>query len=162
MIKTIYRTIRNILQCNNYFKLKHGKNLLIGGGTIVSPTKLITMGDNVFIGRNCSVTTSSSGRSPIRIGNNVMLAERVQIIGGNHAFDRTDIPINQQGEGKQGVIIIEDDVWIGASAIVLTGVKIGKGSVVAAGSVVTKNVESYSIVGGNPAKLIKKRKGKTK
>lgn len=118
------------------------------------------MGDNVFIGRNCSVTTSSSGRSPIRIGNNVMLAERVQIIGGNHAFDRTNIPINQQGEGKQGAITIEDDVWIGASAIVLTGVKIGKGSVVAAGSVVTKSVEPYFIVGGNPAKLIKKRKGK--
>ena len=116
------------------------------------------MGDNVFIGRNCSITTSASGRSPLSIGNNVMLPERVQIIGGNHAFDRIDIPISQQGEGKQGAITIEDDVWIGASAIVLTGVTIGKGSVVAAGSVVTKDVEPYSIVAGNPARFIKSRK----
>jgi acetyltransferase-like isoleucine patch superfamily enzyme len=158
MIKKIYRTLRNILQCNNYFQLKHGKNLLIGGGTIVSPTKWITMGYNVFIGRNCTISTSTSGRSPISIGNNVMLAERVQIIGGNHAFDRIDIPINQQGEGKQGAIVIEDDVWVGASAIILTGVTIGKGSIIGAGSVVTKDVKPYSIVAGNPAKIIKSRK----
>lgn len=57
----------------------------------------------------------------------------------------------------QGDIIIDDDVWIGAGAIILTGVTIGKGSVIAAGSIVTKDVEPYTIVGGNPAKLIKKR-----
>lgn len=124
----------------------------------MSPTKCITMGDNVFIGRNCSITTSHSGRSPIVFGNNIMLAERVQVIGGNHAFDRIDIPINQQGEGKQGTIIIEDDVWIGASAIILTGITIGKGSIIAAGSVVTKDVKPYSIVGGNPARFIKSRR----
>lgn len=157
MIKKIYRKVRNILSCNNYFQLKHGNNLLIGGGTLISPTMFISMGNNVFIGRNSSVTTSRSGKSPIVIGNDVMLAERVQVIGGNHAFDRTDIPINKQGEGKQGAIIIEDDVWVGASAIILTGITIGKGSVIAAGAIVTKDIAPYSIVAGNPAKLIGSR-----
>jgi maltose O-acetyltransferase len=158
MIKNIYRTFRNIIACNNYFQLQHGSNLLIGWGSIISPVKFIRMGENVFIGKNCSVTTSRSGRSKIIIGNDVMIAERVQIIGGNHSIERTDIPMNVQGEGKQGAIVIEDDVWIGSSVIVLTGVTIGKGSVVGAGTVVTKNVEPYSVVAGNPAKLIKKRK----
>ena len=158
MIKKIFRIMRNFLSSDNYFNLKHGNSLLIGYGSKIYPCKHIKMGNNVFIGRNCTISTSASGNSPIIFGDNIMLGERVQIIGGNHAFDRLDVPINQQGEGKQGSIIIEDDVWIGASAIILTGVTIGKGSVVAAGSVVTKSVELYSIIGGNPAKLIGRRK----
>jgi maltose O-acetyltransferase len=135
VIRKIFRKMIFFLSCDNYFKLKNGSNLVIGYGSKIYPCKYIKIGDNVFIGRNCTISTSASGNSPIIFGNNIMLAERVQIIGGNHAFDRLDVPINQQGEGKQGSIIIEDDVWIGASAIILTGVTIGKGSVVAAGSV---------------------------
>ncbi len=63
-----------------------------------------------------------------------------------------------QGEKKGINPIIEDDVWIGRNAIIMPGVRIGKGSIVGAGAVVTKNVEPYSIVGGVPAKLIRKRK----
>ncbi|QFT08590.1 Putative acetyltransferase [Vibrio sp. THAF190c] len=103
------------------------------------------------------ISSSRSGLSPIKLGNNVMVAQNVQIIGGNHAFNRTDLPMMFQGEGKQGPIVIENDVWLGASCIILTGVTIGEGAIIAAGSVVTKSVEPYSIVGGNPAKLIKKR-----
>lgn len=157
MIKKIFRLFKKILACDNYFKLEKGKNLSIGFGSKIYPSKHIKVGNNVFIGRNCTISTSQSGKSQIILGDNIMLAERVQIIGGNHAFERIDIPINQQGEGKQGKIIIEDDVWIGASSIILTGVIIGKGSIIGAGSVVTKSVEPYSIVGGNPAKFIKSR-----
>ena len=64
----------------------------------------------------------------------------------------------QQGFTEVDPIVIEDDVWIGARVIILKGVTIGKGSIIGAGSVVTKDVEPYSIVGGNPAKLIRKRK----
>ena len=65
--------------------------------------------------------------------------------------------MNQQGEGKQGAIIIEDDVWIGAGSIILTGVTISKGSVIGAGSVVAKSIPEYSIAVGNPAKVIHRR-----
>jgi len=87
-----------------------------------------------------------------------MIAERVMIIGGNHEFSRLDIPMDMQGEGKQGKIVIEDDVWIGAGSIILTGITIGEGSIIGAGSIVTKSIQPYSIVAGNPAKVIRMRK----
>lgn len=157
MLLKIIRFIRLLSATDKFYQLHHGMNLIIGSNSLIYPSKFITIGNNTFIGRNVTISTSQSGRSPISIGNNVLIAERVQIIGGNHALDRADIPINQQGEGKQGAIIIEDDVWIGASSIILTGITIGKGSVIAAGSVVTKNVEPYSVVAGNPARFIKSR-----
>ena len=76
----------------------------------------------------------------------------------NHAFDRTDIPMNQQGFTPEKPIVIEDDVWIGARVIILPGVHIGTGAVVGAGAVVTKDVPDYAVVGGNPARILKMRK----
>ncbi|PMO67495.1 hypothetical protein BCT05_06880 [Vibrio breoganii] len=86
-----------------------------------------------------------------------MLAQDVIIIGGNHAFNDASLKISEQGEGKQGAIVLEDDVWVGARSIILTGVRIGKGAVIGAGSVVTKDVQPNTIVAGNPAKIIGKR-----
>ena len=83
-----------------------------------------------------------------------MLAQRAMIIGGNHEFSDREMHIRLQGEGKQGPIIIEEDVWIGAGAIILSGVTIGKGAIVSAGAVVTKSVESFNIVAGTPARTI--------
>ena len=74
-------------------------------------------------------------------------------------FERTDIPIWEQGHTYEKVII-GDGVWIGTSVIVLKGVKIGKGAVVAAGSVVTKDVPEYAVVAGNPARVLKYRNNK--
>lgn len=101
----------------------------------------------------------------LSIGNFCSIAKGVKfILGGNHDMDKISTYPFEFYFGKnkivattKGPIIIEDDVWIGTDVIIMSGVKIGKGSVVAAGSIVTKNVEPYSIVGGNPAKLIKKR-----
>jgi len=156
-IKKIIRFFRLIIASDNILKLHHGRSLIVCSRTKIYPSEFIQIGNDVFIGRNCTISTSESGRSPIFIGDNVMLAERVQIIGGNHEFSRINIPINQQGEGKQGKITINNDVWIGASSIILSGVIIGTGSVVGAGSVVTKDVLPYSVVAGNPAKLIRFR-----
>lgn len=75
----------------------------------------------------------------------------------NHTFDNLDLPIIEQGH-TYGEIIIEDDVWIASNCVVTANTRIGKSSIIAAGSVVTKDVEPYSIVGGVPAKLIRKRK----
>lgn len=157
MLKFIFRKILSLIACDNLYRLRHGKSLIISPGAHLKPCRHITLGDNVFIGRHVSITTSLSGRSPITIGNDVLLAEGVKIIGGNHEFRSLELRINQQGEGKQGRILIGDDVWIGAGAIVLTGVSIGSGAVIAAGSVVTKDVPPLAIVGGVPAKIIRYR-----
>ena len=147
---------RLLRSCDQYSKLKKGKFINLGPNCEFHPCKYITMGD-VSINRDVRITTSSSGKSPIKIGNNVSIAPRVMIIGGNHNFTRTDVPTMLQGEGKQGAIIIEYNVWIGAASIILTGVTIGTGSIIGAGSIVTKSIPKYSIVAGNPARVIKNR-----
>ena len=154
----VVRFFRLFFACDNYFQLKKGQNIIVCNRCKIQPCKYITFGNNVFISEDVRITTSESGRSLIKIGNDVMIGPRVMILGGHHAYDRLDIPMWKQGEGKQGNIVIEDDVWIGAGSIILTGVRIGRGSIIAAGSVVTKDVEPYCIYGENPAKFIKSRK----
>jgi len=114
----------------------------------------------LIIGDNCSLTSNvminADGGGKIIIGNDVLIAPNVVIRACNHNTSRTDIPIRQQGH-IIGEIIIQDDVWIGANAVILPNVSIGKGSIIAAGAVVSKDVGKYTIVGGVPAKLIKHR-----
>lgn len=101
----------------------------------------------------------------LKIGDYVSIANDVKfILGGNHRYDilstypfKVKLGISKNEAYSNGKIDVEDDVWIGMSSIIMSGVKIGKGAVIAAGSVVTKNVPPYSIVGGNPAKIIKYR-----
>lgn len=112
----------------------------------------ITIGKNTLIGPRSVIT----GQGGVTIGNNVLVGPNVIISSVNHTFKSKNKYIKDQGLNCKG-IVIEDDVWIGAGAIVLDGVKIGKGAIVGAGSVVTKNVEKYTVVVGTPAKKIKKR-----
>lgn len=142
---------------DNYLELKVGVGFVVSNGVHIYPARHIKIGKNVFIGRNVTISTSKSGRSPIKIGNDVMIAERCSIIGGNHETRRLDIPMNRQGEGKQGAIVIGDDVWIGAASIVISGVTIGDGCIIGAGSVVTKDIPPYHVAAGNPARIIKER-----
>lgn len=157
LLKKTIRYIRLFRACDNILLLKKGRNIIVGQNSFIYPCKFITLGDNTFIGRNVTISSSESGNSPIILGKDVMITERVLILSGNHNYSDITIPINQQGEGKQGEIIIEDNVWIGAGSIILTGVTIGEGSIVGAGSVVTKSIPEFSIAVGNPAKVIKKR-----
>ena len=87
-----------------------------------------------------------------------MMGSNVTVITHNHAFDRTDIPMMEQGFEEERPVVIGNDVWIGDRVIILPGVHVGDGSILAAGAVVTKDVPPYSIVGGVPAKLIRMRK----
>lgn len=114
--------------------------------------------DNVFIGNNSGIGANSIVLGPTNIGENVMMGPDVKIFTRNHRFDRIDIPMIEQGFSDSVPVNISDDVWIGANVIILPGVKIGKGVIIAAGAVVTKNVDDYSIVAGVPAKVIKKRR----
>jgi carbonic anhydrase/acetyltransferase-like protein (isoleucine patch superfamily) len=104
-----------------------------------------------------SVNTGCVVRGKISIGDGVRIATGSQILGFNHGFSDVDTHIYQQPHTRQG-IVIEDDVWIGANAVVVDGVTIGADSIIAAGAVVTRDVRPYSIVGGNSAKLIRDRR----
>jgi len=129
---------------------KTGHNINIERGAMIGAGKQIEIGDNSGIGVDCIVTRAI-------IGKNVMMGLQVIFIGQNHSFDRTDIPIMQQGRTSSEPIIIGDDVWIGYRAILMPGVRIGNGVVIGAGAVVTKDVPDYAIVGGVPAKIIRFR-----
>ena len=112
----------------------------------------ISVGENSGIGINCKV------RGPLTIGKNVMMGPDCVILTSTHNFERTDIPMNQQGFLPKRKVTIGDDVWIGARVIILPGISIGKGSIIGAGAVVTKDVPEYAVVAGIPAKLVKYRK----
>ncbi|OHB72562.1 MAG: hypothetical protein A2W23_03690 [Planctomycetes bacterium RBG_16_43_13] len=98
------------------------------------------------------------GGSGVSIGNNVMIAPHCMIAAGDHNYKQTERPMRFAGSISKGPVIIEDNVWIGANCTITSGVRIGKDAVVAANSVVTKDVNPYEIVGGVPAKLIGDRK----
>jgi maltose O-acetyltransferase len=112
----------------------------------------IKLGDNSGIGARSYVPGSTT------IGNNVMMGPEVVIYTRNHNFDRTDIPMCQQGFGEFKPVVIGNDVWIGRRVIFLPGVTIGDGCVIGAGAVVSKSLPPYSIAVGNPAKIVKNRK----
>lgn len=92
----------------------------------------------------------------VTLGRYNMIGPHVMLAGGSHNFEDTSIPMRFQGGTTKG-IILEDDIWIGANVVVLDGVRIGQGAIVGAGAVVTKDVEPYAIVVGNPARFIRFR-----
>lgn len=119
--------------------------------------KTISIGSHVFI---ASGAIFSADRSSIRIGSYVMFGPNVTVSGGDHDISRTDLPmylITEKNPECDADVVIENDVWIGANSIILKGVTVGHGAVIAAGSIVTKNVDPYCIYAGIPAKKIKKR-----
>ncbi len=112
----------------------------------------IQIGHNVQFGIYCDIASN------VHFGNNILMASSVHFIGKkDHTFDQAGKTIWQGIRGDNGTTIVEDDVWIGTNSIIMSGVRIGKGSIVAAGSVVTKDIPECEIWGGNPAKKIKDR-----
>lgn len=160
--------VRNLY---NPFVHKKGKGALVSRNTRmdVFPYNKFVMGEwstvenfscvnnalgDVFIGSKSRVGLSNTVIGPVTIGNNVNIAQNVVMSGLNHGYEDISLPPREQ-PCSTAPIIIEDDCWIGANVVVTSGVIIGKHSVVAAGSVVTKSCASYSILAGNPARVIK-------
>lgn len=129
-----------------------GENVAIFEDVILNTCENISVGSNVSI----HPMTYLEGRGGLDIGNDVSIAHGVTIMSTNHGYQRTDLPIKYQDSIFKKVTI-GNDVWIGARAVILAGVTIGDGSIVAAGAVVTKDVSSRTVVAGVPAKIIKKR-----
>lgn len=108
----------------------------------------------VIIGDRTKIGLSNTIIGPVTIGNDIRLAQNITLSGLNHNYQDVKTPIHEQGVSTSP-IVIEDETWIGANVVVVAGVTIGKHSIVAAGSIVTKNIPPYSIAAGNPARIIK-------
>lgn len=137
-----------------------GGRISIGAKSYIDKGVIIrAFGGSVIVGSECSVNAYSmlAGGGDITIGNAVRIASHVVIIASNHVYSDLATLIKDQGETKLG-IQIEDDVWIGTGACVLDGVMVARGTVLAAGAVVTKSTEAYTIVAGVPAQKISSRK----
>lgn len=135
-------------------------NVSIGAFSLIETTGILSrLGKGFEIGNNSNLGDYNfvGAAGGVRIGDNVLIGQRVSFHSENHLFNRTDIPIKEQGTEQKG-IIIEDDCWIGSGVIILDGVTVQTGAVIAAGSVVTKDVPSFAVVAGVPAKVIGNRK----
>lgn len=141
--------------------VEFGERVHIGPGSRVESFHGLTVGDDVYIGKYSSVVVDG------RIGNDVLIANNVGLVG-RHDHDHTAIGIgirrapwigddDYSGPGLEAPLVIEDDVWIGFGAVVLSGTTVGRGAIVAAGAVVIDDVAPYDIVAGNPARPVARR-----
>lgn len=139
-----------VLLCHGIFKR-------CGKITTINRKVHFGSGRNIEIGNESGIGANTSLPSNTIIGNNVIVSRGIFILNRNHEFGRTDVPLNHQGFKSAKQTIIEDDCWIGMHSLLTPGRHIRKGSIIAMGSVLTKDFPEYSIVGGNPAKIIRSR-----
>ena len=152
----IYTTTINIEEIN---QLRIGKYSSICKNTVISVATMdipssIEIGDATYIGENNNLRAADG---VIEIGNHCCISQGVTIVTSNHCIKRDELISTQKWTSRLGCIKINDDVWIGANSVILPDVTIGKGAVIGAGSIVTKDVPEYAIMAGNPAKVIKYR-----
>lgn len=137
-----------------------GRRCTVGRFATIRPTNVLVdepgeglrVGDHSNIGAYAYIGCSGY----IEVGNNVMMGPRVTLLAENHLIGRVDVPMIRQGVERK-ILSIADDCWLGAGCIVMAGVQIGRGAVVAAGAVVTRDVPPYSVVAGVPARVIRSR-----
>lgn len=144
----IYRSVRKDLPPFNRFSL--GKYSVVEDFSCLNNA----VGD-LHIGNFTRIGLGNTIIGPVQIGNHVNLAQHITVTGLNHNFQHADIAIDQQGVSTLPVVI-EDDVWVGANAVILPGVTLGTHCIVAAGSVVSRSIPPYSVCAGSPARVIKR------
>lgn len=154
------------ISLNSIFKIQKGRNFKIGfQSTIGDFTKVcvdneneeissLIIGNYSYIGDQNNIRASGGD---IIIGDYCLISQQITMVASNHSMAKNEYIFFQPWDVKKTGIIIHDDVWIGANSVILPGVTIHKGAVVAAGSVVTKDVPSFAIVSGTPAKVLKYR-----
>ncbi len=136
--------------CRHIFKYC-GNNVNIEKGARFGDGVELEIGDNSGIGVNCKVPYD------IKMGSDIMMGPNCFILSQNHDFSRTDIPMRQQGFKERSRTIIEDDVWIGRDVLMTPGRTIKRGTVIGARCLLCKDFPEYSVVGGNPSRLIRNR-----
>lgn len=149
------------INCLSRKGITFGNKVTVGKFALIRPSNIYggDIGEGLVVGDNSNIGPFSyigcSGF--IEIGKNVMISPRVSLYAENHIYDSLDLTMKEQGV-KRSFVRIEDDCWIAANSVILSGVTIGRGSVVAAGAVVTRDVPPFSVVAGVPAKIVKSRK----
>lgn len=161
ILRSIIRDYEKVL-FQRKWRRRNPLNTTVAGN--IFPIEIVSAGKMSYGMLN--ILSYSSSNEQLRIGNYVSIAPNVLfVLGGNHHIDTiTSFPLysllissNSIDAESKGPIIIEDEVWIGVNAMILSGVTIKKGAIIAAGSVVTKDVPPYAVYGGNPARIIKYR-----
>lgn len=144
----------------NFCRILAGKGRIeLGEKCYIHPfSTLRAQNGYIRMGKECSLNPYSiiHGEGGVVLGDYVRIGSHVNFVSSSHVFDDIEVPIHLQGATSKG-IVVEDDVWIGGGSTILDGVRVGRGSIIGAGSVVNKDVLPYSIVGGVPAKLIRIR-----
>jgi acetyltransferase-like isoleucine patch superfamily enzyme len=152
-----YADIRDPLQIsyNDIRNIHISDNVYIDSKAILRIMKScrLYIGEGTYIGPFCHIAGT---QNRIIIGKKVLLAPRIYISTTNRKYDDVETPIIDQGYVSKGDVVIEDETWIGINSCILSGVKIGKHSIIGANSVVTKDIPSYSLAAGNPAVVIKR------
>jgi acetyltransferase-like isoleucine patch superfamily enzyme len=148
-LRTFLRRLRMFLRRLRYNTLDVHPTTYLSSGC--SLHRSLSMGPYGYIGPGASIPAR------VNIGKYVMIGPSLLITGDDHRFDRVGEAVIFSGRPEQRDCLIEDDVWIGARVIILKGVRVGRGAVIAAGAVVVKDVEPFAIMGGVPAQLIRRR-----
>lgn len=150
-MRKIVRALRNrwIMLRNPNLRIGEGANVL--PGTVFSKRADVRIGRDTFVGQQCWLS------GDIEIGRWVMFAGRVACVGDDHPIDVVGVPMIKAGRPKLRKLTVGDDAWVGYGAVLMMGINIGEGAVVGAYSVVTKDVEPYTIVAGIPARPVRKR-----
>lgn len=151
MIRRSVRFLLLLFQTTFLYRFRSvGRDCRLDRSLFVYPGR-VSLGNRVYVGRYCYLD------GDITIGDFTMLASSVAVVGGDHAFDRRDVLMIDSGREHWKPTRIGRDCWIGHGAILLNGITIGDGSIVAAGSVVLADVPPLSIVAGNPARVVRSR-----
>lgn len=137
--------------CARHLLRRCGKDVIVKDLCYFGNGTRLSVGDRSQLGSNARLN------GDITIGNDVVMGPDVVMMATSHEFSRLDVPINQQGAKPEEPIVIDDDCWIGTRVIILPGVHIGRQCVVAAGAVVTHSFAGGCILGGVPARVLKKR-----
>jgi len=135
-----------------------GDNVMIGPYSVIRAGMLSNVGAGVRMGKNSAMDAYSciGAAGPVTIGENVIMGQHVAFHAENHNYERVDTPIKDQGTRRKG-IVIEDDCWVGSNTTFLDGAHVGRGCVIAAGSLVRGEIPSFSIVVGAPARVLRSR-----